>query len=184
MAGGPSGAVVDDCEVRRMAQKMADPRELFIEELGDLLYAERAIEKTLPKLAKEATDPELREGFEHHLDETREQIANLEQVFEELGEKPKAQKCPGIEGIKAEHDEFMKGHDPSEKIRDMFLTGAAARTEHYEIAAYSGLITMAEQIEGGRCVELLQENLEQEESTLRKVESIGKRLAKGAGARA
>ena len=161
-----------------MAQKMADPRELFMEELGDMLYAERAIEKTLPKLAKEATDRELREGFEHHLEETRGQIANLEQVFEELGEKPKAQKCPGIEGIKAEHDEFMKGHDPSEQIRDMFLTGAAARTEHYEIAAYTGLVGMARSLGDRNAQELLEENLKQEKKALEKVESISTRLLK------
>src|SRR5262245_58470796 len=97
--------------------------------------------------------------------------------------KAEGPEVPGIEGIKAEHDEFMKGHDPSQEICDMFLTGAAARTEHYEIAAYNGLITMAEQMDAGRMVDLLQRNLRQEESTLRKVESIGKRLAQGAVAR-
>ena len=67
-------------------------------------------------------------------------------MFETLGETPKAEKCPGIEGIKAEHDAFMSEEDPSQEICDMFLTGAGARTEHYEIAAYSGAITLAKSL--------------------------------------
>lgn len=96
--------------------------------------------KALPKLAKEASDAELAKGFETHLEETKQHVANLERVFEQLGERTKAEPCPGIEGIKAEHDEFMKEEKPSKKITDLFLTGAAARAEHYEIAAYEGLV--------------------------------------------
>ena len=79
-----------------------------------------------------------------HLGETEQHVANVEKAFELVGETAKAEKCPGIEGIKKEHDEFLTKEQPSTKVLDMFLTGAAARTEHYEIAAYTGLITMAE----------------------------------------
>ncbi len=161
-----------------MATTMTEPRELFLHELGDMLTAEKTIEKALPKLRQEATDDALARGFEHHLDETRQQIENLERVFESLGERPKAERCPGIEGIKAEHDEFMRERKPTEAICDLFLTGAAARTEHYEIAAYTGLVEMARALGERESALLLEENLRQEQEMLRAVESSSKRLMK------
>jgi ferritin-like metal-binding protein YciE len=156
---------------------MSDPRELFLHELGDVLYAEQTLVKTLPKLQEEAADEELAQGFGEHLEETRQHVKNLEQAFETLGEPAKAEKCPGIEGIKKEHDEFVSNESPSQEILDAFLTGAGARTEHYEIAAYEGLVTMAEATGEDEVVRLLTENLEQEKKALRKLQTIGKRLA-------
>jgi ferritin-like metal-binding protein YciE len=158
--------------------KMDDPRELFLHELGDLLYAEKTLVKALPKLAKEATDGALRKGFEDHLEETRGHVAKLEQVFEAIGEKAKAEKCPGIDGIKKEHDEFMTENTPSDEVRDLFLTGAGARAEHYEIAAYTGLITMAKAMGESEAVPLLQENLKQEQAALGKLEEAAQRLTR------
>lgn len=162
-----------------MAQQMSEPRELFMHELGDMLYAEKVIEKALTTMAKEATNGELQAGFEEHREETRQQIVNLEQVFAAIGEKPQAENCPGIDGIKTEHDQFMK-EKPSKMLADMFLTGAAARVEHYEIAGYTGLVTMAQAMGEKEAVRLLQENLQQEKHTLKKIEQISKRLAKDA----
>jgi ferritin-like metal-binding protein YciE len=156
---------------------MSDPRELFLHELGDVLYAEQTLVKTLPKLQEEAADEELAQGFGEHLEETRQHVKNLEQAFETLGEPAKAEKCPGIEGIKKEHDEFVSNESPSQEILDAFLTGAGARTEHYEIAAYEGLVTMAEATGEDEVVRLLTENLEQEKKALLKLQTIGKRLA-------
>ena len=160
--------------------QMSDPRELFLHELGDALYAEQTLVKALPKLQDEASDTELATGFGDHLEETKQHVENLKLAFEELGEPAKAEKCPGIEGIKAEHDAFMQKERPSASIRDMFLTGAAARAEHYEIAAYNGLISMARGLGERECVGLLDENLKQEKAALQLVESIGKRMAKDA----
>ena len=157
---------------------MEDPRELFLHELGDLLYAENVLIKALPKLAQEATDDELRQGFESHLEETRQHAENLEQVFESIGEKPKAEQCPGIDGIKTEHDEFIEEEKPSPEVRDLFLTGAGARAEHYEIAAYTGLITMAQSMGETDAVALLQENLKQEKAALEKLEKAATRLSR------
>ena len=120
-----------------MPTKMDEPRELFVHELGDLLFAENALIRALPKLAREASDAELQEGFESHLEETRRHAANLKQVFKVIGEPAKAEKCPAIEGITKEHDEFMSEENPSPAVCDMFLTGSGARAEHYEIAAYT-----------------------------------------------
>jgi ferritin-like metal-binding protein YciE len=160
-----------------VSTKMSEPRDLFLHELGDVLYAERTLVKTLPKLQEEASDEELALGFEEHLDETGQHVKNVELAFEKLGEKPTAEKCPGIEGIKREHDEFLSKESPSQDVLDSFLTGAGARTEHYEIAAYEGLVTMAEAMGETEVVELLTENLEQEKTALEKLKAIGTRLA-------
>ena len=160
-----------------MSTQMNDPRELFLHELGDVLYAERTLVKTLPKLQEEASDHELAEGFGEHLEETRQHVENLEQAFEAMGEPAKAEKCPAIEGIKKEHDEFVSNESPSPEVLNAFLTGAGARTEHYEIAAYEGLITMAEAMGEDEVARLLNENLAQEQNALRKIQTIGKRLA-------
>jgi ferritin-like metal-binding protein YciE len=160
-----------------MSTKMDEPRELFVHELGDLLFAENTLIKALPKLAKEASDAELQKGFESHLEETRQHAANLKQVFKVIGEPAKAEKCPAIEGITKEHDEFMSEENPSPAVCDMFLTGSGARAEHYEIAAYNGLITMAQALGEKDAVPLLQENLKQEEAALAKLEKAAKRLA-------
>jgi len=158
--------------------KMSDPRDLFMHELGDVLYAEKTLVKALPKLQEEAADEELAQGFGDHLEETRQHVKNLEQAFETLGEPAKAEKCPGIEGIKKEHDEFVSNEAPSQDVLDAFLTGAGARTEHYEIAAYEGLVTMAEAMGEDEVAQLLHENLAQEKQALAKLQTIGKRLAK------
>ena len=158
--------------------QMSDPRELFLHELGDVLYAEQTLVKALPKLQKEASDEELASGFADHLEETKQHVENLKLAFEELGEPAKAEKCPGIEGIKKEHDEFVANESPTPEVLDAFLTGAGARTEHYEIAAYEGLITMADAMGETKVAELLTENLEQEKNALTTMQKIGKRLAR------
>jgi ferritin-like metal-binding protein YciE len=163
---------------------MDTPRELFVHELGDVLYAERALVKTLPKLAKEASDTTLVSAIEKHLAETEQHVANVEAVFESIGESAKAEKCAAIEGLKKEHDEFVTNESPSSDVLDMFLTGAAARTEHYEIAAYTGLITMADALGESEAVTLLRKNLKQEQAALEKVSTIAEKLAGKTPARA
>jgi ferritin-like metal-binding protein YciE len=167
---------------RTMSTKMTSPRDLFLHELGDVLYAEQTLVKALPKLQKEASDAELAKGFGAHLEETRQHVENVKKAFEELGETATAEKCPGIEGIKKEHDEFVSKESPSPEVLDAFLTGAGARAEHYEIAAYEGLITMAEAMGETKVAKLLTTNLDQEKKALTKMQTIGKRLAK-AGAK-
>ncbi len=156
------------------------PEQLFEHELQDMYYAERTLTKVLPKLAEEASDRELSRAFTTHLRETQKHVSNLEKVFRKLGKSPQARPCPGIDGIKAEHDEFVAENDASEEMLDAFLTGAASRTEHYEIAAYTGLVTQARALKQREAVELLQENLKQEKEALKKIETISKRLVKDA----
>lgn len=158
--------------------QMTDPRELFMHELGDILYVENTLVKTLPKMAREAGDAELRAGFTAHLEETRGHVERLRKAFQALGEKASAEQCPGIDGIIEEHDEFMSENSPSPEVRDIFLTGAGARAEHYEIAAYSGLITLARALKERECVELLTENLREEKEALKTLEKAARRLSK------
>jgi ferritin-like metal-binding protein YciE len=156
---------------------MTNSRELFLHELGDLLYAERTLVKVLPKLQDEATDAELEKAFGEHLEQTKQHVSNVEAAFKALGEDAKAEKCPAIDGIKKEHDDFVADESPSPDVLNAFLTGSGARAEHYEIASYEGLITMAEAMGESDVVELLSENLEQEKAALKLVKTIGKRLA-------
>ena len=155
---------------------MKEPRELFIHGLKDIYYAEQTIVKKLPGMIEEATDEELMDGLRRHLEQTKGQVENLEQVFEELGEKAAGEKCPGIEGLVKEHDEFVEQEQPTPEILDTFLTGAAARVEHYEIAAYRGLVESAKAIGEDSAAKLLEQNLTQEQEALKLVESVGARL--------
>jgi ferritin-like metal-binding protein YciE len=154
------------------------PEQLFVHELQDMYYAEKALTRTLPQLAREASDGELSRAFTSHLKATEKHVTNLEKVFKEIGKVAQPHHCPGIEGIKKEHDDFMRENQPTPVIRDAFLTGAAARTEHYEIAAYTGLVNQARALGEREAVDLLQQNLKDEKDALKKVESISKRLLK------
>jgi ferritin-like metal-binding protein YciE len=151
------------------------PRDLFLHELGDILYVERKlVDEVLPKLIGEVESAEFRNGLERHLEQTKGHITNLDQVFDLLGEEPKPEKCIGFEGLKKEHEELVGEADPS--LIDLIDTGAATRTEHYEIAAYSGLMEMARSLGETDAVSLLEENLKEEKEALREVESVTKTL--------
>jgi ferritin-like metal-binding protein YciE len=155
--------------------EMTTPRELFLHELGDILYVEQKLAgEVIPKLIQEVTDPDFRKGLERHLEQTRGHVTNLEQIFDSMGEPPEAEKCVGFEGLKKEHDELTS--DVSEALIDIVDTGAASRTEHYEIAAYNGLIEMARALGESEGVGLLEENLKDEREALREVESVAKKL--------
>ena len=156
-------------------REITTPRDLFLHELGDILYVEQKLtEEVLPKLIQEVQDPDFRKGLERHLDQTRGHITNLEQIFDSMGEQSETEKCLGFEGLKAEHDEMTS--EVSESLIDLVDAGAAARTEHYEIAAYNGLIEMARALGESEAVGLLEENLKEEREALREVESVAKKL--------
>jgi len=160
--------------------ELTTPRDLFLHELGDILFVERKLaEEVLPKLIDEVTDRELQSGLERHHAQTQQHVKNVEKAFKTIGAEPEAEKCLGFEGLKAEHDELTG--EATESLVDAIDTGAAARTEHYEIAAYSGLIAMARGLGEREIVPLLQENLTQEREALRELEKVGRRLAKANG---
>ncbi len=156
--------------------EITTPRELFLHELGDILYVERALaDEALPKLIDEVQDEEFRSGLEKHLEQTRKHVTNVESVFESMGEDPETEPCLGFEGLKKEHDKMVEETAPG--LIDLVDVGAAARTENYEIAAYESLRRMAKGLGEEKAVELLDANLKDEKETLREVERIATRLS-------
>jgi ferritin-like metal-binding protein YciE len=145
--------------------------ELYIDELRDLYSAETQLVKALPKMAKASTNPELRQGFEEHLRQTTEHVSRLEQIFEELEEKPSGKKCVGMEGLIKEGAEVID-EDYSDEVRDAALIGAAQRVEHYEIAAYGTVKALAELMGHGEQVSLLDQTLQEETETDEKLTEL------------
>ena len=157
-----------------MAQ-ISNPQKLFEYKLGTALAAERKVETMLRMMSKKAQLPDLKQGFERHLEETKGQIRNIEQALEAIGGESTAHHDPIMDGI-AQQAEKMLGR-VSDDFSDAVLAGGAAHTEHHEIATYEGLITMAEAMGADDVVALLQENLEQEQRTLREVEQVNQKLS-------
>ncbi|HEY7731944.1 MAG TPA: DUF892 family protein [Gaiellaceae bacterium] len=161
--------------------QITTPRELFVHELGDILFVERQlVEEALPKLISEVRDEELKGALEEHLTQTRAHVRNVERVFELLDEEPSAEECLGFEGLKAEHEKLVEETSP--ELIDSVDLGAAARTENYEIAAYEGLRRMAKALGEEQAVDLLDRNLKEEKEALRIVEKIATRVSKESAA--
>jgi ferritin-like metal-binding protein YciE len=151
------------------------PRELFTHKLGAALTMEQTVLGMLAELEEAAQRTELKQQFRHHADETQQQIRNLEQSFRALGIEVEEKPCPAIEGLEKEGQQLIKMSD--EAVVDAVILGSAAETEHHEIAVYDTLITMAEALGAQDVAVMLNENLEQEEHTLREVEKASQQVA-------
>jgi len=153
---------------------MADAGTLhdaFIDELRDTYDAEKQLTKALAKLAKAASNPDLRDAFESHLEETQGHVERLEQVFGSLDEKPRGKHCDGIAGIIEEGKSIMD-EDFDEITMDACLIAAGQRAEHYEMAAYGTLIAWAEAMGHSEATQLLQQNLNEEKAADKKLSSL------------
>jgi len=150
-------------------------QELFVEELKDLYHAEQQLVKALPKMAKAASDPALKSGFNKHLKQTEGHARRLEKVFRLLGEKPATKVCEGMKGLIKEGQEKIE-EDLPDSIKDAALIGAAQKVEHYEIAAYGTLRTYADLMERDDVAELLQATLDEEGETDKKLTQIAETL--------
>ncbi len=139
-------------------------KELFEETLKDIYYAEKAILKALPKMAKKASSKKLQTAFTKHQKETEKQVDRLEQVFELLGKRASGKKCPAIDGIIEEGEEVMK-EAKDDTIRDAAMLAAAQSVEHYEISRYGTLVAWAEKMGMSDAAELLQATLDEEKAT-------------------
>jgi ferritin-like metal-binding protein YciE len=139
-------------------------QKLLIEELKDLYSAEKQLTKAMPKMAKKASSPKLKKAIEKHLEQTKEQVVRLEQVFELLGEKPKAKKCKAMEGLVEEAQELMQ-EDIEPEVLDAGLIAAAQRIEHYEMAGYGCVRTYASLLGHTKAAKLLQKTLDEEGKT-------------------
>jgi len=138
-------------------------KELFLDELKDMYDAEHRIIKALPKLAKAATDEELKKAFLSHLEETKGQVATLEKVFQTFGEKPKAKKCKATVGLLEEGDEIA-ADNKGEPTINAALISAGQKVEHYEVASYGCLHAWAELLKNEKAAELIEEILDQEKA--------------------
>jgi ferritin-like metal-binding protein YciE len=138
--------------------------DLFEDGLRDIYYAEKAILKALPKMAKKVGHEELKAAFNEHVQMTNTQVQRLEQVFQMIGVKPRAKKCPAMDGLVAEAEELMKEAE-DEDVRDAGLLGAAQSVEHYEISRYGTLKAWAQRLGMDQAVRLLDETLQEEKET-------------------
>ncbi len=135
-------------------------QDLFEHELADLYDAETQLVSALPKMAQAASNDELRQAFEHHLDETRDHVGRLEEIRGQLGSSISEQ-CDGMRGLIKEGDEIVSGGgDPN--VKDAALIAAAQRVEHYEIAAYGTARTLADELNLGDAKDLLDQTLDEE----------------------
>ena len=151
--------------------EMGTLHDAFVDELRDSYDAEKQLTKALPKMAKAAHSPELREAIESHLEETRQQVERLEQVFESLGEKPRGKHCDGIAGIIQEAQAVMQ-EDFDEPTADACLIASAQRAEHYEMAAYGTLVAWARAMGHDEAADLLQETLDEETAADEKLSTL------------
>lgn len=138
--------------------------DAFYDELRDVLSAEKQLTKALPKMAKNATSPELKQAFETHLAETQQQIERLEQAFEETGKSAKAKKCEAMAGLIEEASSMME-EDADPEVMDAILISCAQKVEHYEIATYGTLCTWAKLLGYTQAKSLLGQTLGEEEKT-------------------
>ena len=140
--------------------------EMLVEEMQDLLHAEGQLVKALPKMARAAKNPKLKQAFEKHLEETKGQVERLKQAFELLGAKAKAKPCKAMMGLIEEGQEkITEGKEKEEVAADLGLVAAAQKVEHYEISGYGTLRTIAEKLGNARVAKLLAQTLAEEEKT-------------------
>jgi ferritin-like metal-binding protein YciE len=148
---------------------------LLQSELMDIYDAEKRLVRALPKMAKAASSDELRSAIQEHLEVTKGQVERLEQVFELFGFPTKAKTCAGMKGLIEEGQEVMT-EDSDDLLMDHAIIGAAQRVEHYEMAAYGTVRTMAQQLGNREAADLLEETLNEEKETDRKLTEIAEQL--------
>lgn len=158
-----------------MAQ-ITDPKMLFAHKLGAALTMEETVLETLNELEGKANEQELKQQLAHHAEETQGQIRNLQQAFAALGFEAQQQPCPAIDGLQTEGQQTLK--ETASELHDAVILSGCAEVEHHEIAVYEGLITMADEMDADDVVALLEENLEQEEHTLKEVDKAFEQQAK------
>jgi ferritin-like metal-binding protein YciE len=143
---------------------MDDLRELFIDELRDVLSAEKQLVKALPKMAKAASSAKLKKGIEKHLKQTEVQVERLVKVFELLGESARAKTCKAMEGLVEEGSEIIE-EDGEPAVKDAAIIAASQKVEHYEIATYGTLVTWAKLLGESKAEKLLGQTLAEEKAT-------------------
>lgn len=145
--------------------------DLFAHELKDLYSAEKQLVRALPKMARAAANEELKAGFEEHLEQTKEQVQRLEEIFSAMEISSRGAKCVAMEGLVEEGSKLLE-EDLPEEVLDAALIGAAQKVEHYEIAGYGTLVTFARQLGHTDAERLLQQSLDEEKETDQKLTEL------------
>jgi ferritin-like metal-binding protein YciE len=145
--------------------------ELFEHELKDIYGGEQSLLDALQQMAEESTDREIKKGYLQHRKETQGQIKRIEKIFKSMGQKAEGATCAGLEGLIKEKKLFVR-EKPTEELLEFYNIGAAQKVERYEITAYENLIDMAEKLGMTDAVELLEQTLQEEETTLLKLKAI------------
>lgn len=140
-------------------------RELFLDELKDIYWAEKHLTKALPRMMKAATSEELRSAFETHLGQTQDQIGRLEEVFEMMDETARVKKCDAMEGLVKEAQSMIEDTPKGTSVRDAGLIICAQKVEHYEMAAYGSLVQLAKTMGQNDVADILEETLNEEKET-------------------
>jgi ferritin-like metal-binding protein YciE len=146
-------------------------QDLLIHELRDIYHAEKQLIRALPRLARAATDPELKAGIEQHLEETRGQVERLEQIFEELDIATRGKPCEAMQGLVEEAREVID-EIKNPEVLDAALIVAAQKVEHYEISSYGSLHALAQSMGQDRIAQLLEETLNEEKATDQKLNKL------------
>jgi ferritin-like metal-binding protein YciE len=152
-----------------------DLKELYIDELKDLYNAENQLVKALPKMAKAASAPRLRQGFEDHLAQTKGHVERLEEIFKLIRESPKGKKCKAMEGLIEEGSEITE-EDFEGAVLDAGLIGAAQRVEHYEMAAYGTVVAFAKVLGESKHASLLEQTLAEEKAADEKLTRLSEEI--------
>lgn len=168
-AHGKTGKILR--KQNQMEKTMNAFEQLFLDAISDMYYAEKQLTEALPKMAKAATNEELREGFESHLAETRGHVQKLEQVFELFGQKAKAKRCPAILGIIDEAEELISDNKKKPTINAALIFGAQ-KAEHYEIASYGALREWAKLLGREDAADLIDEILIEEKAADTKLNKL------------
>lgn len=147
------------------ANENSELEKYFVDSLKDIYWAEKHLTKALPKMQKAATTEQLQTAIGEHLTQTEEHVSRLEEVFEILGHKAQAKKCEAMEGLTKEGESIIEETEDGTKTRDVGIIMAAQKVEHYEIATYGGLVTLAKVLGHEDAAEILAQTLEEEKQT-------------------
>lgn len=142
----------------------------MIHELADIYDAEHQFLEAQQQMIQKANSDQVKSMLQEHIQQTEQQIKNLEQIFQQLGQEPKREKCAGASGIVSEGNKLLKEVEKNPQLIDLAIAGSQAKVEHYEMASYRGLIMAVEQMGQQQALTLLQQNLQQEEQTAQRVE--------------
>jgi ferritin-like metal-binding protein YciE len=182
-SGGSRATASRGRSSRRSSEELGSLQQLFLDNLADVYSAEKQILGALPKMARAASAPELREAFETHLEETRAQVERLDQVVQGMGQRLPNKKCKGMEGLIEEGREVLEAEgEPS--VRDAGLIAAAQKIEHYEMASYGSLRAFAEELGIDEAPALLQQTLDEEGRTDHLLTQLAESLVNGQAHRA